>query len=501
MMKKRMSGFVLGIWMFSLWGGLPNAMAAASGSIVINEVAWAGSADSANDEWIELYNTTGSAIDLTGWVIEDDGSTTYALNGVIAAGGYFLIEDSETAVNPNVADVVANLSLANTGDTLVLKDDVGAVIDTVNSSGGSWFAGNSGTNASMERIDALFSGDDAGNWATSTGAGSSATASAGSPIVGTPGIVNSTGLPPVTTTDVSMNVLNQTPQVGDTITVNVEVSNVSDLFSYGFEIDYDPSVLVLQSVLPASFLDESGSVATSFQSGLQNGLEGTLLVAEARTIDPKIGVSGSGTLFGVVFDVIGGSGQATDVTFGSESFVADSAGDVGVNLVNGQVTPQSVSVNPVSNVTVSEAASRYSIQLSWDPVSGADAYRVYRKDPHGSFVLLGETASALFLDADGVTNGGNIVPFVTYEYQITALSGGDESQPTPASGFESRGLTGDNDRTDRVDGRDLDRLARHFGETDIDGGFSPLIDTTYDAMIDGSDLIDIGVNFALTYQP
>src|SRR5512138_1594589 len=43
--------------------------------VVINEVAWAGTAASTNDEWIELYNTTATAIDLTNWTLNaKDGS-------------------------------------------------------------------------------------------------------------------------------------------------------------------------------------------------------------------------------------------------------------------------------------------------------------------------------------------------------------------------------------------------------------------------------------------
>jgi hypothetical protein len=37
--------------------------------IVLNELAWMGTLTSANDEWIELHNTTGSAIDLAGWTL------------------------------------------------------------------------------------------------------------------------------------------------------------------------------------------------------------------------------------------------------------------------------------------------------------------------------------------------------------------------------------------------------------------------------------------------
>lgn len=492
------------MWTMSLFQGLlpmgKMALAASPGEVVINEIAWAGSADSGTDEWIELYNPTGSAVDLTGWTIEDDaGASVYALSGTIGAGGFYVIEDSEAAVQPDVADLIVNLSLANSGDSLVLKDDVGAVIDTVNGSGGAWFAGDSATFTSMERIDALTSGDDAGNWANGSGGGGK-TASGGAVIVGTPGQVNSVSNPLIGMPMVSMNVSNPTPEVGEQLTVSVDVTDAVDLFSYGFEVDYDPVILSFVSANADSFLSEAGSVATTFQSGLEDGSPGTLLVAEARTIDPKVGTSGSGKLLTMTFDVLAGEGQTTDIVFASESFLADTNGAVSASFADGQISIQQTSVDPVMNVSAIEGAARYTIQLSWDPVVGAESYNVYRKDAHGNWVLIGSPTSALFLDADGVTNGGDIVPFVQYEYQVTAVSGVNESGPAFVNGMETRGLTGDNDRSDRVDGVDLDRLARHFAETDADAGFEALVDTTYDGMIDGNDLIDLGANFALTYQ-
>ncbi len=61
--------------------------ASALGSVSINEVAWAGSADSSTDEWIELYNNTSGTIDLSDWYIEDDGgASVYTIeSGVIDA--------------------------------------------------------------------------------------------------------------------------------------------------------------------------------------------------------------------------------------------------------------------------------------------------------------------------------------------------------------------------------------------------------------------------------
>ena len=45
--------------------GIPlggTVFAANLGDVVINEVAWAGSGDNSNDEWIELYNTTSQLL-------------------------------------------------------------------------------------------------------------------------------------------------------------------------------------------------------------------------------------------------------------------------------------------------------------------------------------------------------------------------------------------------------------------------------------------------------
>jgi hypothetical protein len=37
--------------------------------VVFSEIAWMGTTTSSNDEWIELYNNTDGAIDLTGWTL------------------------------------------------------------------------------------------------------------------------------------------------------------------------------------------------------------------------------------------------------------------------------------------------------------------------------------------------------------------------------------------------------------------------------------------------
>ncbi len=49
--------------------------------LVISEVAWAGTAASSNDEWIELHNQGDEAVDLVGWQLAF-GDTLIPLDGV-----------------------------------------------------------------------------------------------------------------------------------------------------------------------------------------------------------------------------------------------------------------------------------------------------------------------------------------------------------------------------------------------------------------------------------
>ena len=81
--------------------------------VVINEFGV-----KANPEWIEIYNTTGSSIDLTGWYLVSPPDDTINLSGNIAAGGYASFEPSTNI-------------LSNGGDSIWLFDNTDALIDYV----------------------------------------------------------------------------------------------------------------------------------------------------------------------------------------------------------------------------------------------------------------------------------------------------------------------------------------------------------------------------------
>lgn len=149
-----------------LWGvfGLMlfPAFAIAEGGVSISEIAWMGTTNSANDEWIELVNTSASSVSLEGWTLSaEDGSPKIILSGTIAGSGYFLLERTQDGVVAGVpADGIYTGALSNSGEVLVLRDANGSEVDRVSALEG-WPAGDNTTKDTMQRVD--------GAWVTGAG--------------------------------------------------------------------------------------------------------------------------------------------------------------------------------------------------------------------------------------------------------------------------------------------------------------------------------------------
>lgn len=167
-------------------------------SVVINEVAWAGTANSLpDDEWIELYNPGSTAVNLNGWTLRAyDGTPSISLTGVIPPGGYYLLErDDNNTVSDIAADLIYTGALSNSGEILYLRDSSNRTIDTANANGGSWPRGSASTYGSMERIGV--SSDTDSVWLTNNGIKRNGKNANGGDILGTPKRSNS---PPPTPT-------------------------------------------------------------------------------------------------------------------------------------------------------------------------------------------------------------------------------------------------------------------------------------------------------------
>ena len=163
-------------------------------TVVINEIAWAGTSKSkANDEWFELYNNTAEAIDLSSWKVLVSGEELgfkEINNAVIPAHGYLLWErTNDTSIINVTADIIYTGGLNNDGELIQLINDSDEIIDEVDCSTG-WLAGDNEKYRTMKRINSDQPGSLANNWASSLGVAANGRPQGGGIIYGSPGYQN-----------------------------------------------------------------------------------------------------------------------------------------------------------------------------------------------------------------------------------------------------------------------------------------------------------------------
>jgi hypothetical protein len=79
---------------------------AAVGDVKINEIESSGGVPG---DWVELYNTTATPVDVGGYIVKDNDDThiyTVPLGTTVAAFGYFLVEEAQTGYGLGAADSV-----------------------------------------------------------------------------------------------------------------------------------------------------------------------------------------------------------------------------------------------------------------------------------------------------------------------------------------------------------------------------------------------------------
>ncbi len=181
---------------------LPVRTHASTPTVVISEIAWAGSSSSASDEWIELTNVSDTAVDLSGWKLTGAGSSNADL--VLPDGArlephstYLIANYEHTHANSALAGapsyVTASLSLPNGGFDLSLYDAGNAPVDVAGGTGAPFAGGSGGTGDSLDgryrsmvRTDGLGDGSLEESW---TDADTASGFKTGVEDLGTPGIV------------------------------------------------------------------------------------------------------------------------------------------------------------------------------------------------------------------------------------------------------------------------------------------------------------------------
>lgn len=95
-----------------------------------------------SNEWLEIYNGTGTSVDISGWIISDnsDESDLIPAGTIVPNGGFVVITASSTTAGfwsnipiVNIGNRIGN-SLANTSDVVMLKNGE-VIVDAVSYGG------------------------------------------------------------------------------------------------------------------------------------------------------------------------------------------------------------------------------------------------------------------------------------------------------------------------------------------------------------------------------
>lgn len=372
--------------------------------VIVSEVGWGGNAFSANDEWIELYNPTSSAINLASWtLISADAVPSISLTGTIPPGGYFLLErDDDLTVSDIQADQIYTGALGNGGEFLTLTDNLGNTIDTVNISGGAWDGGSGSPNYfSMERTGVV--ADSAAAWFTNDGITRNGLAADGNPINGTP--YNSDVI------DLSLTKIvdNATQSVGNNVQFTITVTNSGP---------NDATNVTVRDLLPAGLAyvsDSSGGV--SYNSGTGIWTVGTLANGANATLDIIATVTSNGakTNSAEVWSV---DQVDSDSTAGNASTTEDDDASVTVtppgpvltlnitNVVNNS-TP-AIGSNVVFTITVN------------NPNTNATGVTVNALLPAGLTYISHSAATGAYVSGTGVWAIGNLAGGASTTLNVTA---------------------------------------------------------------------------------
>ena len=158
----------------------------AQAEVRINEIAWMGVSQTNGQygEWFELFNDGIEPVSLVGWKLYKEGGSklVYTFSGSIASSQYYVVERVTASMADPLVQIhdekgsFGNNGFANTGEHLVLKDNQGVVVQSLNFQDG-WPAGEAVSRYTMQHAS--------GSWISAAGTpgASNSTVAAGIPSV------------------------------------------------------------------------------------------------------------------------------------------------------------------------------------------------------------------------------------------------------------------------------------------------------------------------------
>lgn len=134
----------------------------------------------------------------------------------------------------------------------------------------------------------------------------------------------------------------QTVGIGSMVTLDVNISGVTDLYGFQFDLSFAPSVLSANATTEGPFLPSGGT--TFFVPGTIDNTNGTISATADTLIGAISGVSGDGTLAVVTFTALAAGTSSIDL---SNVTLLDS----GFNSIDASFQGGTVIVTPGTTVT------------------------------------------------------------------------------------------------------------------------------------------------------
>jgi hypothetical protein len=140
--------------------------------LVITEINCKSAPEADSDDWVELYNRTATALDLTGWQFTDGAGHAYAFapQTILWPAGYLVLCRDKIkfkTVYPQVKNVQGNLAfgLSSEGESLRILDPAHRVVDRVDyASVAPWPETARGTGYTIELTDVSSDNNRGENW-------------------------------------------------------------------------------------------------------------------------------------------------------------------------------------------------------------------------------------------------------------------------------------------------------------------------------------------------
>ena len=391
-------------------GAVTEAPVAIPGDVVITEIMQNPNAVAdGSGEWFELYNNTGSPIDLNGWIIGDAGSDSHLIaNGeplMLAAGSYLVLGNNADQASNGGVDVAYaygnDITLANGADELVLVSTDLLEIDRVEWDGGPVYPDPTG--ASMALLATNLDNNNGVNWCE-------AMTAYGNGDLGTPGAANDCPQPAgpdLQVTEIWMG------QDGTDLTPDwFEVTNFGEA---AWTAGIDPDLY---------YDDESQDPASAVQiSGISTILPGQSAIV---VIDAESGANTFSVVWSPVYDLTG-------VPIGWADGAGLGQGGDAVTLFQGTPSPE--------NVKDYETYPAAPSGISYDVVVQAFSAQGTGTVQTGTNIAVATIATG---GADGtepaVGSPGNIGPLQTQEpdLRITEIFPGQAGDDLTADWFEIR---------------------------------------------------------------